>query len=288
MLPVRGSFRDPSGSLFQRDGILYRELSAGYGPDYERLMSSGLYAELVEAGALVSHDEVPLSAAGRPDAWKVLRPERIPFISYPYEWCFGELKDAALLTLDLLDRALRHDLWLKDASAYNIQFRNGRPIMIDTPSFERYPEGSPWVAYRQFCQHFSSRRSRSWRRRTFDGQLSRTHIDGVPLDLASKLLPMSSHFKFALKLHIHTHAKMQRKHAADGSKTVGRNADTDNGPSAGDDASARKGNAAAGGRGMSRRALTSFVESLRGAVRGLDWRPHGTTWSEYYEGDSRA
>ena len=263
-LPVPGSFRDPSGSLFQYRGVLYRELAEQYAPHYALLMESGLYADLAQAGLLIPHEEVSATESGRPRAWKVLRPERVPFISYPYEWCFGQLKDAALLTLDLFEKALARGLWLKDASAYNVQFVHGRPVFIDTLSFERYPEGSPWVAYRQFCQHFLAPLALMSTRDVRLSQLFRTEIDGIPLDLASKLLPVSSHLKFGLELHVHAHARMQRRHAADGS------------------APTRK----APAKTMSKKALGAFIESLRGAVQGLKWHPHGTTWSEYYEGDS--
>ena len=117
-------------------------------------MSSGLYQELA-GRLLISHQEVsgpPLPDEEQP--YKVLRPEQIPFLSYPYEWCFSQLKDAALATLKIQDRAMHFDMMLKDASAYNIQFLKGKPVLIDTLSFERYREGQPWVAYRQFCQHF--------------------------------------------------------------------------------------------------------------------------------------
>jgi len=78
----------------------------------------------------------------------------VPFISYPYEWSFGQLKDAVLVTLAIQKRAMKAGMSLKDASAYNIQFYRGKPILVDTLSFEAYREGEPWVAYRQFCQHF--------------------------------------------------------------------------------------------------------------------------------------
>ena len=84
----------------------------------------------------------------------MLRPEPVHFISYPYEWSFGQLQDAALLTLELQERALGRGLTLRDASAYNVQFEGGRPVFIDTLSFEPRKEGAPWMAYRQFCEHF--------------------------------------------------------------------------------------------------------------------------------------
>ena len=97
--------------------------------------------------------QADLALARSDSAYRVLEPEPVPYISYPYEWCFSQLKDAALTTLSIQQIAMQHDMSLKDASAYNIQFLQGRPVLIDTLSFERYREGEPWIAFRQFCQH---------------------------------------------------------------------------------------------------------------------------------------
>ncbi len=138
------SFRDPSGFLFRRGGVLYRQVNLVYAEEYTRLMDSGLYDKLVKAGLLIPHTESDTSTglgqalepADKKLAFKVLRPEPVPFISYPYEWSYGELKDAALVTLSIQKRALKLGMSLKDASAYNIQFYKGKPTLIDTLSFE--------------------------------------------------------------------------------------------------------------------------------------------------------
>ncbi|HNQ96085.1 MAG TPA: hypothetical protein PKH47_15555, partial [Anaerolineales bacterium] len=148
------SFRDPSGFLFSRGGVLYRQVNRAYEGDYTRLMESGLYERLVKAGFLIPHVEANQVEAESEAAFKVIQPERVPFISYPYEWSFGQLKSAALATLTIQKRALKADMSLKDASAYNMQFVRGKAMLIDTLSFEMYQEGQPWVAYKQFCQHF--------------------------------------------------------------------------------------------------------------------------------------
>jgi hypothetical protein len=90
--PVPGSFRDPSGHMFRRDGRLYRQVNNSYRANYERLMESGLYRALTEAGLLIHHEEAtdPKSTI---DGRRVIRPEPIPFISYAYEWCFSQLQD---------------------------------------------------------------------------------------------------------------------------------------------------------------------------------------------------
>ncbi len=255
--PHAASFRDPSGFLFHHEGILYRQVNRSYAQDFELLKSSGLYDLLVEKGLLIPHREVSLDLARTKDAVRILQPEPVPFISYPYEWCFSQLKDAALTTLRIQRLALKRGMCLKDASAYNIQFHEGRPVLIDTLSFTVYQEGAPWVAYRQFCQHFLAPLALMARCDIRLGALLRTHIDGVPLDLASRLLPWRTRLNPGLLMHIHAHARSQAKHQdrrQTGKTTrVGKN------------------------------ALRGIIDSLKGTVAKLKWRPGGTEWGEYYD-----
>lgn len=253
------SFRDPSGFLFSRDGILYRQVNHSYREDYDLLMSSGLYEEFVEEGILLPHAEVPVEAAAKELAYKVLRPETLRFVSYPYEWCFSQYKDAALVTLSIQRQALAHGMSLKDSSAYNIQFHKGRPVWIDTLSFERYREGEPWVAYRQFCQHFLAPLALMAMRDIRLGQLMRVHLDGIPLDLASRLLPLRSRLDLGLMTHVFLHASIQRRFA--GEEVT---------------------KATVKGR-MGRTAFLGLIDSLQAAVRKLTWKPVGTEWAGYYE-----
>ncbi|MDJ0788317.1 MAG: SAM-dependent methyltransferase [Myxococcota bacterium] len=257
------SFRDPSGHLFHSDGTLFRQVNDVYRPSFELLESSGLLDALVSEGLLVPHEEVSTSLAPEPGAYKVLRPEPLAFISYPYEWCFSQLRDAALLTLALQKRALAHGMILKDASAYNVQFRRGRPVFIDTLSFEAYEEGTPWVAYRQFCQHFLAPLALMAHTDVRLSQLLRIHIDGIPLDLASRLLPRLTRMRFSLLVHIHLHARSQQRHA--------------DSAAAGADESQEHRSAKVSAAGMQ-----GLVESLESAVRKLSWRPAGTEWGDYY------
>ena len=137
----------------------------------------------------------------------MLQPEPLPFISYPYEWSFGQLKDAALLTLDLQLLALARGFTLRDASAYNVQFRRGRPVFIDTLSFEPHQDGTPWNAYKQFCEHFLLPLSLMSTRDVRCGSMLRDHLDGIPLDLGSALLPRGTWLRPGTLFHIHLHAK---------------------------------------------------------------------------------
>ena len=119
------SFRDPSGFLFTEKGTLYRQVNQEYKAHYDKLMESGLYRILVDQKLLIPHEEVKIASPEKSIAFKVIRPDRIPFISYPYEWSFSQYKDAAITTLAIEMLALDKGMTLKDASVYNIQFLEG-------------------------------------------------------------------------------------------------------------------------------------------------------------------
>ena len=101
---IGASFRDPSGFIFKRDGVLYRQVNKAYQKAYDKLMAGGVYDTLTIKGMLIPHEEVEEPAADPALAYKVIRPEMVPFVSYPYEWSFSQLKDAALLTLAMHPR----------------------------------------------------------------------------------------------------------------------------------------------------------------------------------------
>jgi len=253
---LASSFRDPSGFVFRDGGKLFRQINRSYQKDFELLHSSGLYEELTAAELLIPHRTADLGKSRTDEAIAIIEPEIVTNVSYPYEWCFSQLKDAALTTLDIQRRALDKGMALKDASAFNIQFHKGKPTLIDTLSFEKYKEGQPWIAYRQFCQHFLAPLALM---STVDARLNlglRDHIDGIPLDLASKLVPWKTRLNFGLFLHLHVHTKAQTKLAEP--QTGSQN------------------------RTISKVSLLGLVDSLRSAINGLRWNPTGTTWSDYY------
>lgn len=255
-----GSFRDPSGFIFWQDGQPYRQIQRAFAAEWDAFEASPLKKRLIEGGRLIPYETVPVERAQGPDAYAVIRPERIEFISYPYEWTFGELRDAALLTLDAQLEAMAEGWQLKDASAYNVQFRDAKPILIDSLSFEPLEEGAPWVAYRQFCEHFLAPLALIARRDVRLARLLRSDPDGIPLDLASNLLPWRTRLDFGLLSHIHLHARAQRRYA-------GNESDVDV--------------AAARGARISRQRLEGLIKNLRGTVERLRWEPAGTEWSDY-------
>lgn len=252
-----GSFRDPSGFVFYREGTIYRQINLVYKEEYDFFIKSGLYKDLTDNNLLISHEESDIKSPSPDKLYKMIKPEKVPFISYPYEWCFSQLKDAALATLAIQKRSLNFGMSLKDCSAYNIQFKDGKPIFIDTLSFEKYKEGRPWVAYRQFCQHFLAPLVLMSYKDIRLNQLLRVYIDGIPLDLASSLLPFYAHCKFSLLVHIHLHAKAQKHFSNRTAKiTKGR---------------------------ITRLSFMGLVDSLESAIRKLRWNAQGTEWGDYYD-----
>jgi len=252
----KSSFRDPSGFLFYRDKILFRQINQSYKEDYELMIGSGLYNKLLELDMIIPHKEVDVSPFNERENYKVIQPELIPFISYPYEWCFGQLKDAALLTLEIQKKALEFNMSLKDCSAYNIQFRNGKPILIDTLSFEKYDEGKPWKAYKQFCQHFLAPLSLMSHKDFRLNQLLRIYVDGIPLDLTAKLLPLRTFTSFSLLSHIHAHAKTQKHY---GEKKINVKEIK-----------------------VSKKSLLGLIETLYSGIMKLSLGKVDTEWGDYY------
>jgi hypothetical protein len=251
------SFRDPAGFVYSHQGELRRQVSQVYREHYDRLLSSGLYDELIQAGLLVPHEEISTSAAAEPDrAYRVLRPERVEFISYPGEWSFSAFQDAALVALEVQRRALERGMTLKDCSAFNFPFHNGRPVLIDTLSFE-IDRDEPWSGYRQFCEHFLAPLALMALLDGRLGQICRSSVDGVPIDLAARLLPWRSMLRFGLAVHLHLHSAFQRGQS--GATTVSRTAR------------------------VTKAAKLGLVDSLRSTVSGLRWKHRRGEWESYYD-----
>ena len=260
-----GSFRDPSGFVFTRDGAILRQINRSFAADWDDLVASGILTSLQERGALIRHEPAPITDAASPElAHAVIRPERVDFVSYPYEWSFGMLQDAALLTLEAQSAAYEQGFALRDATAYNVQFQRGRPILIDTLSFERAEAGAPWIAYRQFCEHFLAPLALMAHRDVRLGLLLRDFIDGIPLDLAARLLPGRTRWNLGLGPHIHAHARAQARFADRGTEAATATRNTSVSP-------------------LKQRAL---IDSLQRTIKKLNWKPAGTEWADYAENTS--
>ena len=250
------SFRDPNGFIFSVGSKLYRQINKAGRQDFDFLTDSGLYQKLVKNKLLIAHKPAPQKLAPGKNVYKIIKPQIIPFLSYPYEWSFSQLKDAALLTLKIQEIALEYNMSLKDASAYNVQFIGYRPVFIDTLSFEKYKQGQPWIAYRQFCQHFLAPLALMAKKELRLNLLLRDFIDGIPLDLVSKLLPPVTKLNFSLLTHIHLHALNQKRMADKKISKVKFK--------------------------MTRFQMASLIDNLKSAVENLKIKKDQTEWEKYY------
>ncbi len=206
----QASFRDPSGYVFYDGNILRRAINPIYFPQYKKLKDSGFFKSLISNNLLIPHKETSVSSERI-----IITPEVIPFITNPYEWSFEQYKHAALHTLKIQKYALSKGFILKDASAYNVTFHKGKPIFIDTLSFDFYEEGSPWRAYKQFITHFLGPLVLAKYHGAEIFKMMQTHIDGIPVKLISSLLPARTKLSSVIYPNIHLLSKMESKHSED-------------------------------------------------------------------------
>lgn len=211
------SFRDPSGYVFVDGNTIKRVINPIYFEQFNSLMKGGFYNMLFEKKYLIPH-----KIFSQNQDKIIIEAQKIPFVSYPYEWSFLQYKHAALLTLKIQKLCLEHNFTLKDASAFNITFHEGKPIFIDTLSFDFYQENNPWLAYKQFIMHFLGPLVLS---KYFGQEHLKTlsyNLEGISLSKLSKLLPFKSYLSPTLLTNIHLLAKYDKKYESD-KKTVSNN-----------------------------------------------------------------
>jgi len=249
------SYRDPSGFVFTNNGVIFRQINLSFKDNFDLFLSSGCYDHLVKKKLLIRHTDETSSQITSAKHYKTIKPEQIIYISYPYEWCFEMLKDAALLTLRLVKECLPFGIIPKDATAYNIQWHRGGLIFIDSLSFEKYNEDVPWIAYRQFCENFLSPLLLMHYSRNSLSQILLAYPDGIPLAIAKSLLPWRSKLSLHTYLHIHLHASI----------------------------AGRKKNIAEKKVKFSKTKLLNIITSLEKLISSLKIPEQKTAWSGYYD-----
>jgi SAM-dependent methyltransferase len=207
------SYKDSAARVVLKEGIYYRYIFNEYKREYDNLMQSGLYEALVVKGYLISHAE--LNYEGNDAAvYKQLLPEQIHFQSYPFCWSYSHWRKAIIAYLEINKIALSYGMILKDATPFNFFFKEGRAILLDTSSFEFFKEGAPWIAYKQFCSEFLSPIALMHYNGQIWSGMVKANLKGLPLNFASKQLPLKSWFNLTCLLHIHMHAKYANTEAS--------------------------------------------------------------------------
>src|ERR1044072_4092386 len=217
-----GSFRDPGGRIYWYGERVLRTVMPSAAKDFDFVEASGLIPSLVERGMLMPQSHLSLELLGEAvgDASYLLEHPKLDFISHPYEWPFRGLQAAALLQLDLYLEALKHDVTLSDATAYNIQFQGVRPVFIDRLSFRRYVEGQFWLGHRQFCEQFLN----PLLLRSLFGIPHNAWYRGSPQGIGaaelSALLPLRKKFSWRVLTNVVMQGSLQRTRASDAQQAV--------------------------------------------------------------------
>jgi len=260
-----GSYRDPGGFIFTLDDRIFRAIHPRYHDDWNHFRSLPLFEELQRQGRLIPTRPAAPDPRFPPRVAEmkalVVEHDRVPFVSYPYEWSFSMLKQAAWLHLDLIEQCLPHDVILKDASAFNVQFIGSRPVFIDVLSFERLRPGEPWAGYNQFCRMFLyPLMLEAYKGVPFQSWL-RSELEGFDPQLFARLMSARDLLRPGVFTHVRLHAWLQKRMGA--SRT-----------------SVRRQIRSAG---LSRQAILNNLRGLRRLLEVLQPSRQASTWSEYAE-----
>ncbi|MGV9766908.1 methyltransferase [Micromonospora tulbaghiae] len=254
-----GSFRDPGNRVFHRGEEVLRGLDERSARDWRALSVTDFFRQATSRGQIVGTEELTPTPVDAP--WTaVLRHERIPFVSHPYEWSYAMLRDAALLHLDVLRAALEAGFTTKDGSAYNVQWRGARPVFIDVGSFEALRDGEPWAGYRQFCQTLLYPLLIQAHLGLDFQPFLRARVDGVEPDQMRRLFGGTRRWRAGVPTHVHLHGAMQARNSAASTTDV---------------------RAQLRAAGFSRELALATVRGLAKLVRRLDHRPGDSHWSDY-------
>jgi len=261
-----GSFRDRDGRVYHFQGRIFRGLSATALENFRQLEKKPFYTKLVESKKLIGTQEVPVGQNPLPDDVKAgwtgfLEHDPVPVISYPYEWSFSMLKAAAILQLHLVERAVSNGFTLKDASPYNIQFVDRKPVFIDIPSFEPLQEGEPWSGYRQFCEMFLFPLFMQAYKGCNFQPFMRSSIDGINVQAAASLFGFRDRFRKGVISHVWLQSKLDRRFGGS-SENVRSNLKS---------------------AGFNRELILVNVRKLQKLVRKLEWEATGSEWGDYTE-----
>jgi SAM-dependent methyltransferase len=258
-----GSFRDRTARVFYSNGSVYRGLSASACEEWQRVAPTSFFRQALGKGRIVATEVVDPIAARDVDPsheWAaVLRHQRIPFVTYPYEWCFGMLKDAALLQLELLQAALAEDVTLKDATPFNIQWIGSRPTFIDVASFVRWKPGQPWAGYRQFCRMFLYPLLLQAHKGLPFHPWLRGRLDGISAEECRRMMSWRDVFRPGVLTHVVAQSRFERRYA-----DKGRNIRQELHQA-----------------GFDKSLISANVVALKKLIAGLTWTPPASAWSDY-------
>jgi hypothetical protein len=207
------SFRDNFGNVFIFKNKILRSVKSVAIENYQFLKKKDVFKKSISSNFLISFKEIPKDSLPNffDKFYYVLDSEVIPFISYPYEWSFSQLKEAALHHLNFQIYLLNLDVVLRDASAYNIQFLNGRPVFIDILSLKKYEEGEYWNGYKKFCENFLNPLLLGSLKGIRHNEWFKGSLEGVSTLELNKILNLKDKLSLKVLIHIVGQANLLNK-----------------------------------------------------------------------------
>lgn len=265
---VGGSFRDPLSQVFLHDGVVLRGLRDAGVDDFEVVESAAFFQNGLESGEIVATERVDPDEVGMSEWPLVLRHDRVPVVSYPYEWTFSMLRDAALLQLSLTRAAIADKCITKDATPFNVQFEGSSPLFIDIGSFEPYRNGEPWFGYEQFCRMFLNPLLLQARCGLPFQPVLRGRLSGISPGEIRSLLSFRDRWRRGMFSHVTLHARAQAKYASGGDQLRGELKSA----------------------GFGAPLIDAQLRGLERVVERIRWGSSSSTWSDYsdrshYESD---
>ncbi|MFT5203846.1 MAG: ribosomal protein L11 methylase PrmA [Candidatus Aldehydirespiratoraceae bacterium] len=254
-----GSFRDPSSRVWREGELIRRGLDEVAAVDFDLVEQAKFFTKAIKAGQIVGTQRCEgTSPDGR--SWTtVLEHDRIPVITYPHEWSFTMLQDAALLTLRLVRAAIDENITTKDATAYNVQFVGASPVFIDVPSFEKYRQGEAWWGYRQFCQMFLFPLMFTAYKDLPHQPWMRGAVDGITPEQARRILEGRRAGHKGFLSHVWLHAKADSRFKGGSADTVDEMKKA----------------------GYKKELYVATIDRLIKLVEGLEWERSESTWGDY-------
>ena len=215
----KGSFRDPAGKIFYYKNKVYREVFKSGLPRLAFLQKNNLLRELIEKKFLIKteiieSDELSLRDKNN----QIIEHEKLDFISYPYEWTFNQLKDAAIFHLNLQIFLLEKNAKLIDSSAYNIQFKNNKPVFIDVLSIDEYQNGEYWKGHKQFCENFLNPLLLKSKKGIDFNNWFKGNLEGITTNEINKVLSFKDYFSYTIFFHVYLLNKMDNERISDPEK----------------------------------------------------------------------
>ncbi|MEZ5169435.1 MAG: class I SAM-dependent methyltransferase [Acidimicrobiia bacterium] len=258
------SFRDPANAVFYADGRVLRGLDSKASAEWEVVHATKFFRRALADGRVVGTrkaDDAVVAGLGPDTRWTtVLEHDRIPFVSYPYEWSFSMLRDAAILHLELLSEALEEDVTMKDGYAYNVQWQGTAPTFIDTPSFEPAGTGGPWIGYRQFCQTFLFPMMLQAHKGVSFQPFLRGQVNGLTPTQMRDLMSFRDNFRRGVFKNVYLHAVLESRYSDKSTQDTIKKAKKS---------------------GFNTEVQKAVIRKLLKLSTKLKWKKANSTWSDY-------